>query len=78
MRFTPNLRGYLLLGFAFFLFVGLPFAFLISIISTVSLVGGVLVGGLWGMVVLAIAMMIGGFILMGWLIYRFVKTNRFG
>jgi len=78
MRFKQNLAGYLGLGFAFFLFVRLPVAFHINVLTVITLLGVVLTGSLLLMVILAIGMLIGGFALMGWLTFRFVKAHRFG
>ena len=78
MRFTKNTKGYFLLGLMFFIFVGIPGYVLMMIAGSPFLLGGVLAGSIYVTILMLVLIALIGFVIIGWLIYRFVKTNQFG
>jgi len=78
MQFKPNFKSYIILGFFFLVFVGIPAGILMTLASAPFLVGGALSGNLAILLISMLAIMVIGLGIMGWLIFRFVKGNKFG
>lgn len=78
MQFKRNIIGYLLVGLAFLFLVIIPFYFLMAVIATPLLVGGLMTEMPLMVFAMLGVILIVGLIVMGWLIFRFVKGNKFG
>ena len=75
MRFQKNSMGYLKLGIIFTVFSIIP-AFIISIVGTPIIFGGLIAGGAAGLSAGAIVVLVISFFVEGWFLYWFVTSNR--
>lgn len=78
MRFKNNIMGFFVLGLMFVIFVTIPAAIIIQFIAIPLILGGAGTGMVWPVLMAFVVVMVLFLVIVGWLIFRFVKTNQFG
>jgi len=78
MQFKANIKSYFILGFMLMVLVAIPAAVLMMFASAPLLIGGALAGGIVGTIMMMAAVLLIGFVVIGWLTFRFVRGSKFG